>query len=71
MASLEKSLFKPIVFPGLGWDKNASKANAFFCLAICFRISYRQVLGRFPNNIFLITGIGYLKYFSIDSDNFI
>jgi len=48
MASLKKGVFKPIVFPGLGRDKSASKTNAFFALQFIFGYLIRKCLRAFP-----------------------
>ena len=48
MASLKKDVFKPIVFPGLGGDKSASKTNAFFTLQFISGYLIRKCLRAIP-----------------------
>jgi hypothetical protein len=48
MASLKKDVFKPIVFPGLGGDKSASKTNALFTLQFISGYLIRKCLRAIP-----------------------
>jgi len=67
MASLKKDVFKPIVFPGLGGDKSASKTNAFFTLQFISGYLIRKCLRAIPTIFvqFLTIGRGGIRQSSI------